>query len=175
MDGASKYVRGDAVAGILILVINIVGGFVIGVAQHDLARRDAADNYTLLAIGDGLVAQIPALMISIAAAMVVSRVGKEHDVGSQIATQVFSSPQALGIVAGDHRRCWASSPACRTSCSCCSAARSACGGVAHARSAQRAAKNAPPHAEVARRSRTPRRAGTTCSRSTRSASKSATG
>jgi flagellar biosynthesis protein FlhA len=99
MDGASKYVRGDAVAGMLILAINLVGGFVIGVAQHDLSAAQAADSYVLLAVGDALVAQIPALLISVAAAMVVSRVGKEHDVGSQIATQVFSSPQALGVVA----------------------------------------------------------------------------
>jgi flagellar biosynthesis protein FlhA len=99
MDGASKYVRGDAVAGMLILAINLVGGFVIGVAQHDLSAAQAADSYILLAVGDALVAQIPALLISVAAAMVVSRVGKEHDVGSQIATQVFSSPQALGVVA----------------------------------------------------------------------------
>ena len=99
MDGASKFVRGDAVAGMLILFINLVGGFVIGVAQHDLSAAQAADSYVLLAVGDALVAQIPALLISVAAAMVVSRVGKEHDVGSQIATQVFSSPQALGVVA----------------------------------------------------------------------------
>jgi flagellar biosynthesis protein FlhA len=99
MDGASKYVRGDAIAGMLILAINLVGGFVIGVAQHDLSAAQAADSYVLLAVGDALVAQIPALLISVAAAMVVSRVGKEQDVGSQIATQVFSSPQALGVVA----------------------------------------------------------------------------
>ncbi len=100
MDGASKFVRGDAMAGMLILAINIVGGFVIGVAQHGLSASDAADSYILLAIGDALVAQIPALLISVAAAMVVSRVGKEHDVGSQIARQVFNSPRGLGITAG---------------------------------------------------------------------------
>ena len=82
MDGASKYVRGDAMAGLLILVINIVGGFVIGVAQHDLTASEAANSYILLAVGDALVAQIPALLISVAAAMVVSRVGKDQDVGS---------------------------------------------------------------------------------------------
>src|SRR6476646_3848580 len=75
MDGASKFVKGDAVAGLLILFINIVGGFVIGVAQHDLTAAQAADSYILLAVGDALVAQIPALLISVAAAMVVSRVG----------------------------------------------------------------------------------------------------
>lgn len=100
MDGASKYVRGDAMAGLLILFINIVGGFVIGVVQHDLSASDAANSYILMAVGDALVAQIPALLISVAAAMVVSRVGKEHDVGSQIAKQVFSSPRSLAITAG---------------------------------------------------------------------------
>jgi flagellar biosynthesis protein FlhA len=100
MDGASKFVRGDAVAGILILVINIVGGLVIGMAQHGLGAGEAANSYILLAVGDALVAQIPALLISIAAAMVVSRVGKEQDVGTQITGQVLNSPKALGITAG---------------------------------------------------------------------------
>jgi flagellar biosynthesis protein FlhA len=100
MDGASKYVRGDAMAGLLILFINIIGGFIIGVAQHDLSASAAANSYILLAVGDALVAQIPALLISVAAAMVVSRVGKENDVGSQIAKQVFNSPKSLAIVAG---------------------------------------------------------------------------
>ena len=100
MDGASKFVRGDAVAGLLILFINIIGGFVIGVAQHNLSAAQAADSYILLAVGDALVAQIPALLISVSAAMVVSRVGKEHTMGSQIGTQVFSSARSLGLVAG---------------------------------------------------------------------------
>src|SRR5574340_953791 len=100
MDGASKFVRGDAIAGILILVINVVGGFVIGVAQRDLSAADAASRYVLLAVGDALVAQIPALLISVAAAMVVSRVGKGHDIGSQIRAQVFGSPKTLAIAAG---------------------------------------------------------------------------
>ena len=100
MDGASKFVRGDAVAGMLILFINIVGGFVIGVAQHDLSAAQAASTYILLAVGDALVAQVPALLISVAAAMVVSRVGKEHAIGAQIGAQVFSSPKALIITAG---------------------------------------------------------------------------
>ncbi|KAB2872681.1 MAG: flagellar biosynthesis protein FlhA [Ideonella sp.] len=100
MDGASKFVRGDAIAGILILVINIVGGFVIGVAQHDLSAGQAAESYILLAVGDALVAQIPALLISVAAAMVVSRVGKQHDIGTQIGTQVFGSPRSLAVAAG---------------------------------------------------------------------------
>jgi flagellar biosynthesis protein FlhA len=100
MDGASKYVRGDAMAGLLILFINIIGGFVIGVAQHDLSAIQAANSYILLAVGDALVAQIPALLISVAAAMVVSRVGKDTDVGSQITKQVFNSPRSLSITAG---------------------------------------------------------------------------
>ena len=100
MDGASKFVRGDAIAGLLILFINIIGGFVIGVAQHDLSAGEAANSYILLAVGDALVAQIPALLISVAAAMVVSRVGKEQDVGSQIAKQVFNSPRSLAVTAG---------------------------------------------------------------------------
>ncbi|MEW6708051.1 MAG: flagellar biosynthesis protein FlhA [Pseudomonadota bacterium] len=100
MDGASKFVRGDAVAGMLILFINVVGGFIVGVVQHDLTAGDAASSYILLAVGDALVAQIPALLISVAAAMVVTRVGKEHDVGSQIRKQVFGSVRALGVTAG---------------------------------------------------------------------------
>jgi flagellar biosynthesis protein FlhA len=100
MDGASKFVRGDAIAGMLILFINVVGGFVVGVAQHGMSAGDAASSYILLAVGDALVAQIPALLISVAAAMVVTRVGKEQDVGSQIRKQVFSSYRSLGVTAG---------------------------------------------------------------------------
>jgi flagellar biosynthesis protein FlhA len=100
MDGASKFVRGDAVAGILILFINIVGGFVIGVVQHDLSPGDAASSYVLLAVGDALVAQIPGLLISVAAAMVVSRVGKDQDVGAQIMGQMFANPKVIGVAAG---------------------------------------------------------------------------
>ena len=100
MDGASKFVRGDAMAGMLILFINIVGGLIIGVAQHGLSASQAADSYILLAIGDALVAQIPALLISVAAAMVVSRVGKEQDSGEQILGQVFKTPKSVGVVAG---------------------------------------------------------------------------
>jgi flagellar biosynthesis protein FlhA len=99
MDGASKFVRGDAVAGLLILFINIVGGFLIGVVQHDLSATQSANSYILLAVGDALVAQIPALLISVSAAMVVSRVGKEQNVGSQIGAQVFNSARSLGLVA----------------------------------------------------------------------------
>jgi flagellar biosynthesis protein FlhA len=99
MDGASKFVRGDAVAGILILLINIFGGFTVGILQHDLTATQAANTYILLAVGDALVAQIPGLLISVAAAMVVSRVGKESDIGKQIVGQMFVSPRVLGITA----------------------------------------------------------------------------
>jgi len=100
MDGASKFVRGDAVAGILVLFINVIGGFAIGVLQHDLDVNTAIDNYVLLTIGDGLVAQIPSLVISIAAGLIVSRVGKDDkDVGSQLVTQMFATPRALAITA----------------------------------------------------------------------------
>ena len=100
MDGASKFVRGDAIAGLLILLISVVGGLAIGMLQHDLGAAAAANNYVLLAVGDALVAQIPALLISVSAAMVVSRVGKDQDVGSQIRSQVFDSPRAIGVTAG---------------------------------------------------------------------------
>jgi len=99
MDGASKYVRGDAVAGIIITIINIVGGVMIGMLQHDLTFSKAMDTYLLLAIGDGLVAQIPALIISIAAGAVVSRVASDQDIGSQLANQVFMRPEVLYITA----------------------------------------------------------------------------
>ena len=99
MDGASKFVRGDAIAGILILLINIFGGFAIGMLQHGLSAGQSADSYILLAVGDALVAQIPGLLISVAAAMVVSRVGKEQDIGKQIVGQMFVSPRALAITA----------------------------------------------------------------------------
>jgi flagellar biosynthesis protein FlhA len=100
MDGASKFVRGDAIAGLLILFINIVGGFAIGMLQHGLSASDAANSYIVLAVGDALVAQIPGLLISVAAALVVSRVGKDQDVGSQISQQMFNSPRSLAITAG---------------------------------------------------------------------------
>ena len=99
MDGASKFVRGDAIAGILILLINIVGGLLIGLMRHDMSLADAARNYTLLAIGDGLVAQIPALVISIAAGIIVSRVSTEEDIAGQMMSNVFSKTQALYITA----------------------------------------------------------------------------
>ena len=100
MDGASKYVRGDAVAGIIVTVINIVGGLLVGLLQHDMGFADALKNYTLLAIGDGLVAQIPSLIISTAAGVVVSRVASDVDIGSQLVNQLFAKPQVLYITGG---------------------------------------------------------------------------
>jgi flagellar biosynthesis protein FlhA len=100
MDGASKFVRGDAIAGLLIMVINIIGGLVVGMLQHGLDFSTAGKTYTLLAIGDGLVAQIPALVISTAAGVIVSRVTTDEDVGSQLTGQLFSNPQVLFLTAG---------------------------------------------------------------------------
>jgi flagellar biosynthesis protein FlhA len=97
MDGASKYVRGDAIAGIIVTIINIVGGLIVGMVQHDLDFNSAIKIYTLLAIGDGLVAQIPSLIISTAAGIVVSRVASEQDIGSQMINQLFAKPQVLNI------------------------------------------------------------------------------
>ncbi|MGB8516351.1 MAG: flagellar biosynthesis protein FlhA [Gallionella sp.] len=95
MDGASKFVRGDAVAGIIILFINIIGGLIVGVVQHNLDIATAAHNYTLLTIGDGLVAQIPALVISTAAGIVVSRVSSDENIGQQLVGQLFKQPQII--------------------------------------------------------------------------------
>jgi flagellar biosynthesis protein FlhA len=100
MDGASKYVRGDAVAGIMVTLINVIGGLIVGIVQHDMAFGDAIKNYTLLAIGDGLVAQIPSLIISIAAGMVVSRVASDEDIGKQLVSQLFAKPDVLYITGG---------------------------------------------------------------------------
>jgi flagellar biosynthesis protein FlhA len=97
MDGASKFVRGDATAGILILIINIVGGFFVGVLQHGLSASEAAKTYTLLTIGDGLVAQVPSLMLSIATAVIVTRVSKSTDMGKQLVGQLFGQPRALAV------------------------------------------------------------------------------
>lgn len=100
MDGASKFVRGDAVAGILILIINILGGLGIGMLQHDLEFSRAMEVYTLLTIGDGLVAQIPSLLLSTAAAIMVTRVNSESDMREQVFDQMFASPKALVVAAG---------------------------------------------------------------------------
>lgn len=99
MDGASKFVRGDSVAGILILIINIIGGLIVGMAQHQLEFADALEKYVLLTIGDGLVAQVPSLLLSTAAAIMVTRVNSSEDMGNQVTGQMFASPRALGIAA----------------------------------------------------------------------------
>lgn len=99
MDGASKFVRGDAVAGILILVINLLGGLAIGLLQHDLDFETAMRFYSLLTIGDGLVAQVPSLLLSTAAAIMVTRQNVSHDMGRQVVGQMFSTPKALAVAA----------------------------------------------------------------------------
>ncbi|MGD7034491.1 flagellar biosynthesis protein FlhA [Methylotuvimicrobium buryatense] len=101
MDGASKFVRGDAVAGIIILFVNIIGGLAIGVGQHGMSFAEAGEIYVLLTIGDGLVAQIPSLLLSSASAIVVTRVkGGTEDIGQQVSTQLFENSKALYITAG---------------------------------------------------------------------------
>ena len=100
MDGASKFVRGDAIAGIIILFVNVIGGLAIGVGQHDMSFADAGNVYVLLTIGDGLVAQIPALLLSTASAIVVTRVrGSDQNIGSQVSRQLFDDPKVLLITA----------------------------------------------------------------------------
>jgi len=100
MDGSSKFVRGDAIAGILILLINIIGGLAIGTIGHGMALGDAAHTYTLLTIGDGLVAQIPALLLSTAVALIVTRMSRSQDMGGELRRQLFGNPRALGVAAG---------------------------------------------------------------------------
>ncbi|MFP1960164.1 flagellar biosynthesis protein FlhA [Lonsdalea quercina] len=100
MDGASKFVRGDAIAGLMIMAINIIGGLLVGVIQHNMDLGHAAQSYTLLTIGDGLVAQIPALVISTAAGVIVTRVSTEQDVGEQMVTQLFNNPKVMVLSAG---------------------------------------------------------------------------
>src|ERR1700748_2070473 len=100
MDGASKFVRGDAIAGILILFINILGGLAIGTIGHGMAVADAGRTYTLLTIGDGLVAQIPALLLSTAVALIVTRMSRAQDMGGELTKQLFGHPKALGVAAG---------------------------------------------------------------------------
>ncbi|MFM0755200.1 flagellar biosynthesis protein FlhA [Paraburkholderia strydomiana] len=97
MDGASKFVRGDAIAGLLIMVINIFGGLIVGMVQHGMDFASAGKNYTLLTIGDGLVAQIPSLVISTAAGVIVSRVATNEDIGTQLTGQLFTNPRVLAI------------------------------------------------------------------------------
>lgn len=100
MDGASKFVRGEAVAGLLIMVINILGGLIIGVAQHGMTLLDASQTFTLLTIGEGLVNQIPALFVSTAAGLVVSKAASEASLGEEYATQFTLKPQAMSMAAG---------------------------------------------------------------------------
>ncbi|MCL5059303.1 MAG: flagellar biosynthesis protein FlhA [Candidatus Thermoplasmatota archaeon] len=99
MDGASKFVRGDAIAGIIILLVNLVGGVLVGLFQHDLGLSEALGRYALLTVGDGLVTQIPALIISTAAGIVVSRASSEQDLSREFSTQIFGRPQTLYIAA----------------------------------------------------------------------------
>ena len=99
MDGASKFVRGDAVAGILILFINLIGGLIVGTAQRGMALADAARNYTLLTIGDGLVAQVPSLLLSTAVAIIVTRMSRSQDMGEQVLHQLFAQPRVLTVSA----------------------------------------------------------------------------
>lgn len=100
MDGASKFVRGDAIAGILILFINIIGGLIIGMGAHDLPFSEAGRTYTLLTIGDGLVTQIPALLLSTAVAIIVTRMSGAQDMGGELGRQLFGQPKALAVAAG---------------------------------------------------------------------------
>ncbi len=100
MDGASKFVRGDATAGILILIINIIGGLAIGTMMHGLSLGDAAKIYVLLTIGDGLVAQIPALLLATAVAVIVTRMSRDQDMGGEVARQLVAEPRLLGIAGG---------------------------------------------------------------------------
>lgn len=100
MDGASKFVRGDAIAGLIIMGVNILGGLMIGMMQHDMDFGAAAESYILLTIGDGLVAQVPALVISIAAGVMVSKVDTEQDVGQQMGSQLFANPNVLFFTSG---------------------------------------------------------------------------
>ena len=100
MDGASKFVRGDAVAGILILFINILGGFAIGTLQHELDASQAAQNYVLLTIGDGLVAQIPSMLLSTATAIIVTRISGEQDMSAEVSNQLTNNPRVLYVAAG---------------------------------------------------------------------------
>ena len=99
MDGASKFIRGDAIAGILILFINLIGGMAVGVLQHGMPVAQAASTYTLLSIGDGLVAQLPALLVSSAVAMLVTRASRSQDMGASMMGQVFGQHKALAVAA----------------------------------------------------------------------------
>src|SRR5574344_1896043 len=99
MDGASKFVKGDAIAGILILFINVIGGMIVGIVQHDLTFSVATDIYTKLTVGDGLVAQIPSLLLSVATAIIVTRQNTEQDMGKVVLSQIFKDPRSLNVAA----------------------------------------------------------------------------
>ena len=100
MDGASKFVRGDAIAGIIITLVNVIGGLIVGVMQQDMPVIEAARNYTLLAVGDGLVTQVPALIVSTAAGMLVTRTAAATELGVEIRDQLFVQPKAIALAAG---------------------------------------------------------------------------
>ncbi len=100
MDGANKFVRGDAIAGIVITLINIIGGLAIGVFQKDMSFANAAQNYTLLTIGDGLVSQVPALIVSTAAGVIVTRAGADSSLGDEITSQILIQPKAIAVASG---------------------------------------------------------------------------
>ena len=100
MDGASKFVRGDAIAGLIITTINIVGGLIIGVAQRGLPLADAAQKYTLLTIGDGLVSQFPSLVVSLSTGLLISRSSEKGAFGQALVEQYLLQPRALGIASG---------------------------------------------------------------------------
>lgn len=100
MDGASKFVKGDAIASIIILAINVVGGFIIGMLQKDLSALESLSRYSILSVGDGLVSQIPALLISTATGITVTRAGAEFSLGQEVSTQILGNPKTLGVAAG---------------------------------------------------------------------------
>ncbi|BDZ45079.1 hypothetical protein GCM10025866_09880 [Naasia aerilata] len=122
MDGASKFVKGDAIAGIVIIIINLVGGIAIGMLTHGQSIEDAVSTYSLLTIGDGLVTQVPALLMAVSTGMIVTRSGAESDMGSTASGQLAQSRLAL-LIAGARRSRWRSSRACRSCRSCWSASR----------------------------------------------------
>jgi len=99
MDGASRFVKGDAIAGILIIIVNVVGGLSIGVGQHDMSWGEALSNYTLLTVGDGIVTQIPALVIAIATGIIVTRAASDARLGAEVARQVLAHPRTIAILA----------------------------------------------------------------------------
>src|SRR3546814_14233336 len=116
MDGAAKFVKGDAIAGLLILAVNIIGGLILGTVQHGLTMAEAGSNYILLAIGDGLVAQVPALMLSIAAAVIVTRVSSPLDLTGQMSRQFGSAAAWTPVAARSEER--RGGEGCVSTCGC---------------------------------------------------------